>query len=524
MSGVGAHGIFVHLYLDGLYWGLYNIVERPDASFTSAYLGGKRADWFAMKHGFVNDEESPGQEDWLALNHGEPISGDRTRYETLHRLVREGGLADPERYALIKTYVDTAEFIDYILLNWYAGRSGDWARNNWYAGLQNPAGQLLYFMWDGENIFAGGPRIFLGEPKSRNMFKPLFDALLENPDFRMELADRTYKHLFIQGALTDENSQRRWQEVTAMVEQAIVAESARWGDTRYETPVTQADWQQARESVLAQIEGSGVKLVAQMREGEYYPPFDPPLFNRQGGVINQDFALTMTLAEPVQTGIIYYTTDGSDPRLPGTGEAAPNAQPYQEPILISDTTQLRARVLAQGKSSLVWSALQEATFYPAVRDAGLRLTEIMYNPIDGDNYEFIELENISSGELDLSGLTFSGIEFTFPANTPSLPPDETVVLVRNPVAFNEKYPGVKIGGNYQGQLSNKGETISLADLAGNILLEVTYNDENGWPISPDGRGDSLILVDPTGDLNSPKNWRASTVLYGSPGWDEGAEE
>jgi hypothetical protein len=148
----------------------------------------------------------------------------------------------------------------------------------------------------------------------------------------------------------------------------------------------------------------------------------------------------------------------------------------------------------------------------------------MYNPIDGDNYEFIELENISSGELDLSGLTFSGIEFTFPANTPSLPPDETVVLVRNPVAFNEKYPGVKIGGNYQGQLSNKGETISLADLAGNILLEVTYNDENGWPISPDGRGDSLILVDPTGDLNSPKNWRASTVLYGSPGWDEGAEE
>ena len=40
MSGAGSHGVFVHLYLNGLYWGVYNVVERPDASFASAYFGG----------------------------------------------------------------------------------------------------------------------------------------------------------------------------------------------------------------------------------------------------------------------------------------------------------------------------------------------------------------------------------------------------------------------------------------------------------------------------------------------------
>ena len=39
MTGLGAHGTFVHLYLNGFYWGLYNLAERPDGWFTSAYLG-----------------------------------------------------------------------------------------------------------------------------------------------------------------------------------------------------------------------------------------------------------------------------------------------------------------------------------------------------------------------------------------------------------------------------------------------------------------------------------------------------
>jgi hypothetical protein len=53
---------------------------------------------------------------------------------------------------------------------------------------------------------------------------------------------------------------------------------------------------------------------------------------------------------------------------------------------------------------------------------------------------------------------------------------------------------------------------------------VTYDDNYGWPLSANGAGDSLILVDPMGDLDSRYNWRASTILYGSPGTDEAGNE
>jgi hypothetical protein len=46
MSGYGGRGFFVHLYLNGLYWGMYNVAERPsDVQFWDSYLGGKKGNW-----------------------------------------------------------------------------------------------------------------------------------------------------------------------------------------------------------------------------------------------------------------------------------------------------------------------------------------------------------------------------------------------------------------------------------------------------------------------------------------------
>jgi len=143
----------------------------------------------------------------------------------------------------------------------------------------------------------------------------------------------------------------------------------------------------------------------------------------------------------------------------------------------------------------------------------------MYNPPGGDDYEFIELKNIGDTHLDLSGMAFEGIAFSFPSGT-LLPAGEFMLLVRNPTAFTERYPDVPIGGAYQAKLSNKGEEIILKDGGGNVIISVPYDDENGWPVSPDGRGDSLVLINLDGDPHNPENWRASAKLHGSPGADD----
>ena len=513
MSGLGSHGIFVHLYLNGLYWGLYNVVERPDEAFMSSYFGGAKDDWQVVSHA-----ESAGE-----------LEG---RFKTLHDMVAEGQLDDPARYARISSSLDIPRFIDYLILNWYVGNL-DWAFNNWYAGVRNPAGPVNYFVWDGERTWFDGAEIFMDmdEYKGRpNLVRPLFEALLTNPDFRVEFADRMHRHLFEGGALADENSQARWLRLNNIIEQAIVAESARWGDTRFDVPLTQEDWFEARDDVLAQMKGNAAWLITLAREAGYYPDFDPPLFNQPGGSVPAGFNLSLIAPEG---SVIYYTTDGSDPRLPLTGEIAPTAQVYYGPLLLATTTQIKARTLPEdslpGSGQTLspgvgqpWSALNEAIF--TIDDAAegrLQVTEIMYNPIGGQDYEFIELKNSGFAPLDLGNLSFEGITFTFPpiVNEP-LAPGKMMVLVSNPEAFARRYPGIPIGGVYSGQLSNKGETLAVLDGGSQIIISLDYNDDQGWPVSPDGQGDSLVLVDLDGDPNDPHSWRASANPNGSPGLDE----
>lgn len=159
-----------------------------------------------------------------------------------------------------------------------------------------------------------------------------------------------------------------------------------------------------------------------------------------------------------------------------------------------------------------------------LQQSPLRVSEIMYNPQGGSDYEFIELQNVGDAPFDLGGVYFDkGIEFSFHYGVPPLEPGEFVVLAANQAVFAERYPEVEIGGTFDkngifdGNLSNSGEQIILKDLIGNVVAFIEYDDENGWPLSADGLGDSLVLINPNGDPTNPHNWRASADLYGSPG-------
>jgi hypothetical protein len=48
VSGIGAHGNFAHLYINGLCWGLYNLAERPDEPFRISTLAAKKAIGFPL--------------------------------------------------------------------------------------------------------------------------------------------------------------------------------------------------------------------------------------------------------------------------------------------------------------------------------------------------------------------------------------------------------------------------------------------------------------------------------------------
>ncbi len=158
--------------------------------------------------------------------------------------------------------------------------------------------------------------------------------------------------------------------------------------------------------------------------------------------------------------------------------------------------------------------------------AGVVFSEIMYHPvdstnvpIDGDDYEFIELFNAGSTSVNLNGASFSsGITFAF-SNSHILASGSYRVLVKNQTAFTNRYPTATglVWGTYTGSLANSGEKITLKTSGGVTLFSVTYGTTSGWPEWPDGQGCSLVLRDPNGPADASSNWCASADFNGTPG-------
>lgn len=168
----------------------------------------------------------------------------------------------------------------------------------------------------------------------------------------------------------------------------------------------------------------------------------------------------------------------------------------------------------------------------------LRVDEIMYHPADptpaemaagfddADDFEFLELVNTSAVEtLDLSGVKFTnGITFDFAGSAlTSLPPGGRVVIVENLAAFTARYGAMAglVAGQYAGRLDNAGELLRFEDGGGVTIQTFIYDDNGpGWHPSTDGLGNSLVIVDATGDTanwNLGAQWRPSFAIGGSPG-------
>ncbi len=151
---------------------------------------------------------------------------------------------------------------------------------------------------------------------------------------------------------------------------------------------------------------------------------------------------------------------------------------------------------------------------------GLRVSEIMYHPVNGE-LEYIELTNILSEPLNLEGVQFTGgIDYVF-RESEVLEPGECLVLVQNREAFVAEYgEDIRIAGEYEGKLSNGGETLelSLPKPANMAIQRFEYDDK--WYATTDGRGTSLTVVDLRTDVKRWEdltNWRPSPGKGGTPG-------
>ncbi len=500
MNGISGHSRPFHLYLNGLYWGVYDFGERIDAQFAASYLGGKAEEW-----------------DAIASKPTEAIDGDLIAYNAMVNLGRNSDLAQPSNYLLLQQRLDLPVFLDYMILNFY-GANADWGFDgNWNAICRRAPGETFkYVTWDGEQLLVSNL-----DNKVSNTDVPsgLHTNLVNSAQYRLDFADRVHRYCFNQGVLTPGPAAGRWSQLARDVEPGMLAESARWGDYRkdvkpyadniYDLYRTNTHWWPEIERVRTNYFPVRTDIfLGQLRAAGLYPNIAAPVFNQHGGHVPYGFALTMTATNPV-----YYTTNGNDPRVVFSGAIGPDALLGAGPVPITSSLLVKARA----RWGTNWSALNEAFFELPALGCPLRVTEIMYNPIGGDAYEFIELRHCGSTPLDVSGWSFGGISFTFSAGT-ILAPGQILVLANSldPAAFALRYPGVSVFGYFARRLNNGGERLALSDAAGKIMLAVDYGNSGGWVKTADGQGYSLELIDPFGDPNAASNW-GSTAYNGTPG-------
>lgn len=198
-------------------------------------------------------------------------------------------------------------------------------------------------------------------------------------------------------------------------------------------------------------------------------------------------------------------------------------QAFETPLTLMESTQIKARTLQNSS----WSSLTEGTYALSTVSESLRITELMYHPLDtGDpndpNLEYIELKNTANIPLNLALVRFTdGIDFAFP--NVNVDPGDLVLVVRQLDAFEARY-GLELPviGQYEGNLNNGGEWVELRDAADQIVQRFRYRDN--WYANTDGDGYALTVIEPLQiepeSLSDPNLWQPGTVPGGSPGWEE----
>jgi hypothetical protein len=212
MGHPSARGTFVHLYLNGLYWGLYNLTERPSAGFLAARSGGRPKEYDARNGGHILDGTDAG---WKELM--------RTA---------NAGIRTSAQYQGIKALLDMSQFIDYTIANLY-GANADWDRaSNWYAGRRRkPPGLFQFFVWDAERTLESVEANTIDADDDESPLR-LFQKLRQCDEFRSGFAARARLLLEDKGPLGPSAAAERYRRLARQIDSAILMESARWGDYR----------------------------------------------------------------------------------------------------------------------------------------------------------------------------------------------------------------------------------------------------------------------------------------------------
>ncbi|MEO8350963.1 MAG: CotH kinase family protein [Chthoniobacteraceae bacterium] len=281
-----SHGRFLHVYINGVYWGLYNVVERPDGSFAESYIEGADRDlWEGQNSGSpVND--SVNLSFWNAMNaQVNQISAAASDAARDAAYLKTCGFnPDGSRNPAFPVWVDPNNIADYLLVNWYGGNN-DWPFKNYYGGIDTQPTRTgyKYFMWDSEWSLLLQSSVTTNKTSDFSGIAAPQDDLEESPEYALRFADRAHRAMFNEGPLTPANARAIYERITTQHTSILVPESARWGNQHGQQRGV-SDWQNEYNRILnTWFPVRTANFLSQLRSRGLYPFLDAPTYVPHGG-------------------------------------------------------------------------------------------------------------------------------------------------------------------------------------------------------------------------------------------------
>ncbi|MBM3848272.1 MAG: hypothetical protein FJ405_18545, partial [Verrucomicrobia bacterium] len=295
MGQPGKRGRQTHLYLNGAYHGIYHIQEHADEDFMASYYPGSSTD-FHFSASAIGGSVHANGDSW------------RTTWGQLK--------ASLGNYSQAIRWIDVTNLCDYMTLSFYAGNDWDWStQHNWSAAGPKAIdkGGWKFFQQDSDISLQD----VNADCTDKDVPDGIFTALMNHTDFRSLFRDRVYLHCFNNGVLTPGRAADLYNARMNEISTAIVAETARWqpGSSVASLPWDRNqewtnEWNYLRTTFFPNRVS---QLIPQLRAHANWWPTDPPILSELRGEVSLGHKLKITTL----TSLVYYTTDGSDPRLPG---------------------------------------------------------------------------------------------------------------------------------------------------------------------------------------------------------------
>ncbi len=243
---------WVHLYLNGLYWGIYELMERPNKDFLESHYA-------------ASASSSDFEDELVVINGGEVISGDKVNdtikidgtsgadgiednWQKLHMPTTTSGSIIT--WVDAKNYLDPTSLIDHIILNTFIG-NGDWPRHNYFAarvpiGTGSNKWKYQFFIWDAEWSMRAASKVAGNNVPAINVdgYGPgaLYHKFKSEQAFRDDFKSRLDALLAGTGTLAYPEAAARFAAAAAAAAGVIDPEAARWGRLYGGGTYNRAEW------------------------------------------------------------------------------------------------------------------------------------------------------------------------------------------------------------------------------------------------------------------------------------------